>query len=207
MTPAEARARARRGEGELLRDEILAATRHLLAETGDEDAVSIRAVCKGVGVSPPSIYLHFADKDALIFAVCSEAFAAFDETLEACDRVTDDPLEALKLRGHAYVRFGLEHPEEYRILFMSKRARSMDHTPELASGLIAFNHLVDAVQRAGDGGAIRPVDPVLAATGLWTTMHGMTSLLISMPAFPWPDVEALVDHVCAAQIRGLTEGP
>ena len=207
MTPAEARARARRGEGDLLREEILAATRHLLVATGDEDAVSIRAVCKAVGVSPPSIYLHFADKDALIFAVCSEAFAAFDETLEACDRVAADPLDALQRRGHAYVRFGLEHPEEYRILFMSKQARSNEHTPELAAGLIAFNHLVEAVQRAEAAGAIGPVDPVLAATGLWTTMHGMTSLLISMPAFPWPDVEALVDHVCAAQIRGLTEGP
>jgi AcrR family transcriptional regulator len=205
MTPAEARARARRGEGELLREEILAATRHLLAETGDEDAVSIRAVCAAVGVSPPSIYLHFADKDALIFAVCSEAFAAFDETLEACDRRTDDPLEALRLRGRAYVAFGLEHPEEYRILFMSKQARSKDHTSELATGLIAFNHLVDAVRRAQAAGAIRSVDPVLAATGVWTTMHGMTSLLISMPAFPWPDVDALVDHVCSTQIRGLTE--
>jgi AcrR family transcriptional regulator len=206
VTPAEARARARRGDGDLLRAEILSATRHLLAETGDEDQVSIRAVCNSVGVTPPSIYLHFADKDALIYAVCSDAFAAFDEVLEACDERTDDPLEALQLRGHAYVQFGVEHPEEYRILFMNKQARSKEHTTELVAGMIAFNHLVEAVRRAADAGAIRPVDPVLAATGIWTAMHGMTSLLISMPAFPWPDVETLVDHVCATQLRGLTEG-
>ncbi len=206
MTPAEARARARRGDGDLLREEILAVTRHLLAETGDEDEVSIRAVCKAVGVTPPSIYLHFTDKDALIYAVCSDAFAAFDEVLEACDQRTDDPLEALQLRGHAYVQFGIEHPEEYRILFMNKRARSKEHTPELATGMIAFTHLVDSVRRAAAAGAIGPVDPVLAATGIWTAMHGMTSLLISMPAFPWPDVDALVEHVCSTQLRGLTEG-
>ena len=64
------RARARRGEGPRLREEILAAATRLLAETGDEEAVSIRAVAEAVGVTPPSIYLHFADKTELIFAVC-----------------------------------------------------------------------------------------------------------------------------------------
>lgn len=43
-----------------------------------------------------------------------------------------------------------------------------------------FGHLVDAVRRAVDARAIQPDDPVLAATGLWTAMHGMTSLLISI---------------------------
>ncbi len=48
----------------------------LLTETGSEDAVSIRAVAQRVGVSAPSIYLHFADKRALIDAVCEEVFEA-----------------------------------------------------------------------------------------------------------------------------------
>ena len=51
----------------------------------------------------------------------------------------------------------------------------------------------------------RPVDPVLAATALWTAVHGITSLLISLPDFPWPDVDTLVDHVCDIQIFGLSE--
>jgi AcrR family transcriptional regulator len=206
VTPAEARARARRGDGNLLREEILAAAGHLLAEIGDEDLVSIRGVCAAVGVTAPSIYMHFADKDALIYAVCTGAFAAFDAALEACDEQTDDPLVALHLRSHAYVRFGLENPEQYRILFMSKRSRTQEHTKELGVGLEVFGHLVGAVRRVIHSGAFQPVDPVLAATGLWTAMHGMTSLLISMPAFPWPDVETLVDHVCAAQLRGLAKG-
>jgi hypothetical protein len=74
----------------------------------------------------------------------------------------------------------------------------------VGAGARAFQHLVDAVQRCIDTGAFRPVDPVLAATGVWAAVHGVTSLLISMPGFPWPDVETLVDHVCSIQNLGLS---
>src|SRR6185295_14050813 len=64
------RRRAPRGSGDQLRDEILDATTGLLLETGHAKAVSIRSVAQRVGVTPPSIYLHFADKEALLDAVC-----------------------------------------------------------------------------------------------------------------------------------------
>jgi|SRR5689334_20704951 AcrR family transcriptional regulator len=197
------RPRAPRGSGERLRGEILAAATRLLGATGDEDAVSIRGVADAVGVTPPAIYLHFADKDDLIYAVCSQVFEMFDAVLEATDTTTDDPVEALRARGRAYMRFGLEHPEHYRVLFMSKRSRSAKHADALAPGMVAFQHLVDAVQRAMDAGGIAPSDAVLVATGIWTNMHGVTSLLISMPDFPWPEPDVLVDHVCATVLRGL----
>jgi len=196
VTPA-ARARARRGEGELLREEILDATERLLAETGDEDQVSIRAVCKAVGVSPPSIYLHFDDKDALLLEVCRRDFAALDDALTAATAGIADPVEALRHRGRAYVQFGLEHPEQYRVLFMSnKRTHRIDGE---VVGSAAFNHLVDAVQRCIDVGAFRPVDPVSAAVSIWSALHGVTSLLIAMPDFPWP--ERMISDTCDAQIR------
>jgi AcrR family transcriptional regulator len=197
------RPRAPRGSGERLQGEILAAATRLLGATGDEDAVSIRAVADAVGVTPPAIYLHFADKDALIYAVCAQVFDMLDAVLEAADATTDDPVEALRGRGRAYVRFGLEHPEHYRVLFMSKRSRSAKHADALAPGMVAFQHLVDAVQRAMDAGGIAPGHANLVATGIWTTLHGVTSLLISMPDFPWPDVGVLVDHVCTTVLRGL----
>jgi hypothetical protein len=40
---------------------------------------------------------------------------------------------------------------------------------------------------------------------VWTAVHGVTSALISMPGFPWPDVEALIDHICDIQNRGLSK--
>jgi AcrR family transcriptional regulator len=198
-----ARPRSRRGEGETLRDDLLAATERLMIETGSADGVSIRAIADAVGVTPPSIYLHFPDKESLILAVCERHFETFDAVIEQAGASTDDPVESLRRRGRAYVRFGLENPEPYRILFMTRTDGEQQRDVVVGAGARAFQHLVDAVQRCIDGGAFRRVDPVLAATGVWTAVHGVTSLLISMPGFLWPDVEALVDHVCDTQTRGL----
>jgi len=209
MTAAAAvtrsRPRSRRGEGETLRADLLAATERLMIETGSADSVSIRAIADAAGVTPPSIYLHFPDKESLILAVCERHFEVFDAVIEEAGQLTDDPVESLRLRGRAYVRFGLENPEPYRILFMTRGEGARQDDVLVGAGGRAFQHLVDAVQRCIDAGAFRPVDPVLAATGVWTAVHGVTSLLISLPGFPWPDVDALVDHVCDTQIRGLNE--
>ena len=199
------RLRSRRGEGETLRADLLAATERLMIETGRAEAVSIRAIADAVGVTPPSIYLHFPDKDSLILAVCERHFEAFDSVIEAAGRSTDDPVDSLRRRGQAYVRFGLENPEPYRILFMTRHDSAQQRNVIVGAGARAFQHLVDAVQRCIDAGAFRPVDPVLAATGVWAAVHGVTSLLISLPGFPWPDIETLVDHVCNIQNFGLSE--
>ena len=113
------RPRSRRGEGDALRGEILDAAERLIVRAGDAGAVSVRAIAAAVGVSPPAIYLHFPDKDALVFAVCERRFEEFDATLEAAGATTDDPVESLRRRGRAYVEFGVEHPEAYRVLFMT----------------------------------------------------------------------------------------
>jgi AcrR family transcriptional regulator len=187
-----------------LHDDLLDATEQLMIETGGADAVSIRAIAEAVGVTPPSIYLHFRDKGSLILAVCERHFESFDSTIEKAGASTDDPVESLRSRGRAYVRFGLENPEPYRILFMTRTDAALPGNALSGAGAQAFQHLVDAVQRSIDCGAFRPVDPVLAATGVWMAVHGVTSALISMPGFPWPNVDALVDHITDTQIRGLT---
>ena len=176
-----------------------------MIETGSADAVSIRAIADEVGVTSPSIYLHFPDKESLILAVCERHFEVFDSVIEDAGRSTEDPVESLRRRARAYVRFALENPEPYRILFMTRIESERRYDFFVGAGARAFQHLVGAVQRCTDAGAFRRGDPVLAATGLWTALHGVMSLLISMPSFPWPDVDELVEHVCDVQIRGLSE--
>ena len=198
------RRRAPRGQGERLGEEILEAAERLLIETGDEGAVSIRAVADAVGVTPPSIYLHFADKNELMFAVCERQFERLDRVLEEAAAKSDDPLESLRLRGRAYVRFGLDNPEQYRILFMGKPAAEPESFDEARLREAAsFDHLVAAVQRCMDAGAIPPTDAFFVALGMWVAVHGLTSLLIAKPDFPWPGAEELVDHFCSVHVAGL----
>ena len=202
------RVRSRRGHGDPLREDVLAAAERLLVAGGTEDAVSIRAVAAAVGVSPAAIYLHFPDKDALMAAVCGRVFRMFDAALEQAAEGATDPVDDLFRRARAYVQFGLANPGQYQIIFLTKKRSHLAEVPwEERPGAEAFAHLVAAVQRAMDAGALRRDEPGLVATGLWMCVHGITSLLLTLPSFPWPSVEALVCHVVQAQLRGLAAAP
>lgn len=199
------RAQSRRGEGERLREDILDAAGRLLASSGSADAVSIRAIAAEVGVTVGAIYLHFADKSELLFAVCERTFAALDDAMERAAGAEADPLLSLRARGEAYIRFGVENPEHYRILFMGPPGL----TPEDfgADRLLAsacFAHLIDAVRACQAAGWFpASTDPVLAATGLWSSVHGLASLLVAKPSFPWPPLEQLISHVLETHAFGL----
>ena len=200
MTPL--RARARRGEGERLRDEILVAATKVLAETGSEQAMSMRAVAEQAGVSPPSIYMHFADKTDLVYAVCERHFTELDAHVEAALEGITDPVERLAARGRAYVEFGLAHAEQYRVLFLATEAPA-HYTPERMVEMSGFDHLLENVQQCIDAGLIAPGDPEVISVGLWAQVHGITSLLVSKPTVPWPPVDTLVDHVRRVHALGL----
>jgi AcrR family transcriptional regulator len=117
--PSEAshvrRRRAHRGEGERLREEILTAATRLLVEQGDEGSVSIRDIADSVGVTPPSIYRHFADKDSLFIAVGTASMEELLRRSRAAAEGAADPLEEMGRRGEAYIHFALDNPDHYRV--------------------------------------------------------------------------------------------
>jgi AcrR family transcriptional regulator len=175
----------------------------VLADAGSEQAMSIRAVADAAGVTPPSIYMHFADKTDLVYAVCERHFAELDAYVEAELAGVDDPTERLGRRGRAYIQFGLDHAEQYRVLFMGTDLPE-HYTAEKMSEMAGFDHLLQNVEQCMAAGTIAPDDPELVSIGLWAVVHGVTSLLVSRPNFPWPAVDALVDHVLGVYAAGLT---
>ncbi len=199
------RRRARRGSGDLLRQDILDATEALLVRSGDESAVSIRAIADAVGVTAPAIYLHFADKDELIRQVCQVQFGKLDAAVEELLGDVQDPLEQLRRRGQAYVNFGVAHPEHYRIMLMGKDCfDEVDLEAGRMPGMASFRALVDNVQACMDAGTFTADDPFLVATVLWAGVHGLTSLRITVPAFPtFADADGLVDRLLGTMARGL----
>ena len=187
------RRRAARGSGDQLRDEILDATTELLLETGHAKAVSIRAVAQRVGVTSPSIYLHFADKDALLDAVCARYFERLDEEMQRVAAGQTSTIEVLRAQGLAYVRFARQTPELYRIATMGEGNPGSDVDMTLASS--AFVHMRTTIERLIEEGVYPPGDSTAAALELWTAAHGVAALLIAKPYLPWGDVEEFTDRV------------
>jgi AcrR family transcriptional regulator len=193
------RRRAPRGSGEQLREEILESATQLLLETGHAKAVSIRSVAQRVGVTPPSIYLHFADKDALLDAVCARYFEKLDEQMQL---VADQPssIEVLRAQGLAYVRFARGTPELYRIATMGEGRPGSDVDLTLNSS--AFMHLRTSVETLIAEGVYPPGDATAMALELWTAAHGVAAMLIAKPYLPWGDAEEFADRVLRAVSLG-----
>lgn len=198
------RRRAQRGSGEQLREEIIAAAKKLLADAGRADDVSIRAVADAVGVTSPSIYLHFEDKTALLAAVVADVFADLDTAMLSAAEGLDEPLARLRAFGMAYVKFALAHPEQYRIAAMDPCPMpGVDEV--LASG--AFVHFNQTVVDCMEAGIFAKGDPLPVTLELWSAAHGIASLMITKSFLPWGDTEAIVDHVlCAAALGRAAAG-
>lgn len=198
MTVPGRRRRNPRGSGEQLREDILDAATELLLESGDEKAMSIRAVAQRVGVTAPSIYLHFADKDALLDAVCAHYFEQLDQKMQEAGG--DNLLEALRAQGLAYVRFAVQNPALYRIATMGEVRPGSDTDAALASS--AFIHLRDTVQALIDAGIYRPGDATGYTLELWAAAHGVAALAVSKPYLPFGDLLEFADKVLRAVCIG-----
>ena len=197
------RPRSARGKGAELRGELLRAAMDLLTATGEEDAVSLRAVAQRVGVSVPSIYLHFADKQALLDAVCEEVFAALDAQMQAAAGEATDVFDGLRRQGVAYVQFAVANPEHYRIVLMRKHevAKDGDHA-DLMMASCAFEHFVSSVQECVDAGVLEGEASTLALQ-LWAAAHGVAALLVAKPYFPWPPLDDYIEQVIRMAGMGI----
>lgn len=200
-----ARKRSPRGSGEQLADEILDAADSLLIERGSADALSIRAVAERVGVTPPSIYLHFTDKEALLDAVCARYFERFDGVMMAAAAGLDDPRERALAQGLAYVRFALGNREIFQVTFSRVTPPGAPTlTDEVLLGS-AFTNFSDTVRELRVHGLLP--DDEAEVTGqvlqLWSAAHGIAALMIARPGLPWGDDLALAERMLKAVCDGL----
>ncbi|HWC36594.1 MAG TPA: TetR/AcrR family transcriptional regulator [Mycobacteriales bacterium] len=204
VAAAARRPRSQRGAGEQLRAEIVAAAKELLAAAASVDDVSIRAVADAVGVTPPSIYLHFADKNELIAAVVVDVFAELDAAMLEAGARADGPMAKLRDYGMAYVRFAIEHPEHYRIAVMDP-CPCPDVDEVLASS--AFVHFNQTVVECIEAGIFPAGDPLPITLDLWAAAHGIAALFIAKPFLPWGNREAAAERVlCAAALGHAAVG-
>lgn len=195
------RRRAQRGSGVQLRAEIIAATKQLLAAGGTADTITIRAVAEAVGITSPSIYLHFADKQQLLDAVVADVFGELDDAMvkAAADETT--PLGKLHAYGLAYVRFAVAHPEHYRVAMLDPCV-APDAEADRVIVSSCFAHLRETVAECFTAGVFTEGEPLAVAFDCWAAVHGVASLLITKPNVPLGDPEEFAERALAACALG-----
>lgn len=178
---APGRQRARKGEGDLLREEILEAAEEMLLELGSKEAVTMRAVAESVGVSVPSIYLHFEDKDVLFYECCRRSLTEVAARLEEAAAGPGTVVERLRRCGESYLRYGLDRAGLYLTLFGTDIPDSVD--PEVAEddpGRQCLEVVVRLIAEGVANGELRSdLDPLATAVAVWAAAHGAVDLLLT----------------------------
>lgn len=201
VRPARTRRRNPRGEGSRLRQDILDAASEILETTGSEDAVTLRAVARAVGIAAPSIYAHFEDRESILDQLVADGFSEFTATLQAAIAHLADPVERLLAGCRAYMRYAADHPRRYEVLFRHPNIRQRDRevdTAALVQGAAALQVLVEGIADCARVGRSASHDHFADAVAVWVGLHGLAMLLAETPAsFPWPNQDGLLTDVVA----------
>ena len=175
-------------ERQQLRTLIIDAARELFVSKGVE-AVTMREIAKRIGYSATSIYLHFADKESVLRAICDADFLALAGALKEILNI-EDPVKRMQALGYGYAQFALAYPNHYRLMFMTARepcdpnlSMVEQNNPEqdayfqlkyVVNQVFMQNRFIDDFK-----------DPELIAQTIWAGIHGVCALEITMSEDKW----------------------
>ena len=203
QAPASPRRRNQRGQGDRLREDIIAAAAAVLAGSGDARQITLRGVAKMIGIAPPSIYRHFPDVEHLAMAVAERSFATFAAARDQAGQQASDPAAGLLARCRSYCQFALDHPGEYRFVFSPEAPHTSPGRP--SAGMGAFQALTGSIRACQQAGLARAAEPPdLLAAQVWTALHGLVLLRLNAPGFPWPAPLAEMADLAVSRILILS---
>ena len=171
-----------------IREKILDAALEFFANQGAE-GVTMRALADAIEYSPPVLYAHFRDKDAIIQELC---FRQIRELGKVFVTFADlDPLERLRRVGYSYVDFAIEHPSHFRFLFLTAHPLQVDMDEEEKNDpqRHAYAFLRQAAADAIGAGLFRPqyTDVEEIAQLCWGSAHGLVALQNVKGSDAWVD--------------------
>lgn len=191
-----------------LRQQVLDVAEELFAADGYEN-VSMRKIADRIEYSPTTIYRLFRNKTDLMEQVLAQGYQGVRERYEAV--LADPPasaLEALHLIIIEYVRFALEHPNHYQLWSASGQLRLVDGHVEMRHGATTYRiyqpwwEVIDDAKRQG---LLPDRDTLVLLQLIWGTVHGLISLRIHHPDFPWLPLDRHLDELLALLDHGLVQ--
>lgn len=162
-----------------LRTALIQSGLEILAGDGIQ-GLSLRKVAKSAGVSEAAPYRHFKDKEALLAAIAEQGFIRLSERLESVEKQFSQDAKSLFYQSsRSYIDFARENPHAMRIMFRFRPDNSLEDYPELQDASDeAFSYLIDLVEYCQQEGIAQDGHPLPLALSIWSTIHGLSMLLI-----------------------------
>jgi AcrR family transcriptional regulator len=197
-----ARGRNPRGQGERLREDIVAAALRLLEELADDQALSLRAVARDIGIAATSVYIHFADRDALVLAAMKRCHDDLMHGVDQAEATSADPVAQLRARTLLQGEWAHRHPGLYKVLHESTLNQRIDMPFKRELG----DRTTAAIQRCMDAGLAPAGDATAVSLDLRAAVHGSVSMRVNQPDLSWPPLEEQVDRFLT-KLVGVTLAP
>ena len=171
-----------------LRAALIEAGMSLLAERAAND-LSLREIARLAGVTATSVYRHFPDKAALLAALGREGLERLAAAQHAAFETVGGGADGFAATGRAYVRFALDNPALFRLIFSSPATENPLADPEESGQSEALAFLLANAASASAQSPGR--SPRTAALRAWSVAHGLAMLMLDGQV---PLDEALIDE-------------
>ena len=193
----------REREREKMQRRILDAAKTLFLREGF-DNVSMRRIAAAIEYSPAALYRYFSNKREILSALRNEAFGRFAVRQRKLAEEHADPIKRLRAGGMDYVRFALEEPDNFHLMFSMSEEKVSLGGEHAECAMESFGLFATNVQECLDAGHFgeRSLDEILY--GLWSGVHGLAHLLITGQMQALSDginVEQLVDKILDFNMR------
>lgn len=189
-----------------LKEELLKQAVEIIHTEGI-DALTLSVLSKRLGTSRSAIYRHFSSKDDLIHNVLLYGFEIFDEIITPVFILKDkDVLERFYIMGKEYIKFAIEHPNLYRMLFGEKFQNMREKTcdiedKEQAAG---FHALVGLLLEGQEKDIFKIDDPMFQAQIVHSMVHGLASLYIDGHIHIKDNIDGLYETCFKTMTEGLS---
>jgi len=193
-----------------LRRSILAEAERLFVRDGYAN-VSMRKIAARIEYSPTTIYRVFRDKADVMEQLIAEGYRGVYARYEAIlAHRPASPLETLKLILREYIAFAVAHPNHYQLWFATGELRASGGRLQMRHGGTSYQvyHIwLERIDECKAAGLLPERETLELWQLVWAAVHGLISLRIHHPRFPWPPLDAHVDALLALLDHGLAGAP
>lgn len=178
-----------------MRARIAAVAIRLFREEGYA-SVSMRRMAQEASCTPATLYAYFASKTDILRHIWAEVFAGLFADLGRQADGIDSPRERLAAVSRAYVRFWVDHPDTYRVVYMTEGVTQPEVGAFVDEAADRYALFFDAMRQAWATAAANDVDE--RAQALLCGLHGVAHNLVTVSSYGWAPAERLVDTLVEA---------
>ncbi len=158
-----------------LKSALMHAAIQSIAKTAEVD-FSLRDLSKQAGVTHAAAYRHFASKKDILVAIAEQGYFLLSESFKNILLKNPEDIEGL---GIAYVRFAVENPYHFKVMFHPDVKAYEPNNVEISLGHKTFSYLLSSVEANKKSGQFTNQDSRLIAMTSWAGVHGLATLIVN----------------------------